>query len=271
MGGEVHPTFERCPWTSAKLPTVSAQAATRGELAFLKAGTASIWLTTSLGVLHPYYRAVGHEWLAKLGLPDWLMWLTCAGELGLALLILWLPPRWWLMAAQVGGVVVFSLILAVLEPMLLAHPFGVLTKNLPFVALVICTWLVSVEGWTARASWVLRVGMAVIWMTEGLIPKVLFQQPLELAVVSNSGLVPMSAPVFLMAMGFAQLISGVLALVLSGKALRWLLMAQVAALVVLPLLVSVQDPLLWFHPFGPMTKNLPIIAGTLGVLRRCSR
>lgn len=256
---------------SAKLGEVNAPAASSGELAFLKAGTASIWITTALGVLHPYYRSVGHEWLARLGLPDWLMWATCAAELGLALTILRLPPKWWLMGSQVGGVLVFTLILATLEPMLLAHPFGVLTKNVPFAALVITTWLVSVEGWTARALWVLRVGMAIIWMTEGLIPKVLFQQPLELAVVSNCGLVPMSAPVFLMAMGFAQLISGVLVLVLPRGPLRWLLMAQVAALVVLPLLVSVQDPSLWFHPFGPMTKNLPIIVGTLGVLHRCSR
>jgi DoxX-like family len=41
--------------------------------------------------------------------------------------------------------------------------------------------------------------------------------------------------------------------------------------VVLPLLVSWQHPLLWFHPFGPMTKNLPILFGTLLVLRRCPR
>ncbi|MDP1827766.1 MAG: DoxX-like family protein [Archangium sp.] len=251
--------------------SIDAERATPRELFWLKAGTASIWLTTALGVLHPYYRSVGHDWLSRLGLPDWLMWATCAGELVLAIVILVLPPKWWLMAAQVGGVTVFTLILAVLEPSLLAHPFGLLTKNLPFAALVITVWLISREGWTARASWILRGGTALIWITEGLFPKILFQQPMEVAVVANSGLVPMSAPVFLMLLGFAQVISGVLALVLKGRWLRWLLMAQVAALVVLPLLVSVQDPMLWFHPFGPMTKNFPIIAGTLGVLHRCSR
>ncbi|MEW5743473.1 MAG: DoxX-like family protein [Myxococcota bacterium] len=45
--------------------------------------------------------------------------------------------------------------------------------------------------------------------------------------------------------------------------------AQVAALVVLPVLVGWQDPTLFVHPFGPLTKNLPVIAGTVGVLRRC--
>lgn len=222
-------------------------------------------------MLHPYYRSVGHEWLSRLGLPDWLMWLTCAGELVLGVVILMLPPKWWLMAAQVGGVTVFTIILAALEPMLLVHPFGMLSKNYPFIALVVATWLAASEGWTPRATWTLRAGMALVWITEGLFPKVFFQQPMELAVVSNSGLVPMSAPVFLMLLGFAQAISGVLALVLRGRLLRWLLVAQTAALVALPALVSWQDPMLWFHPFGPMTKNLPVIFGTLGALRRCPR
>lgn len=243
--------------------------ATAKELLWLKAGSASIWLTTALGALHPYYRSVGHDWLEVLGLPDWLMWLTCAGELVLGILILALPPRGWLMVAQVGAVAAFSVILAALEPRLLVHPFGILSKNGPFIALVVATWLVAREGWTPRATWLLRGGMALVWITEGLFPKILFQEPMELAVVSNSGLVPMAARTFLMLLGAAQLCSGVLALALQGRPLRWVLLAQVAALVALPALVSWQDPMLWFHPFGPLTKNLPIVIGTLGVLRRC--
>ncbi|MEW5739701.1 MAG: DoxX-like family protein, partial [Myxococcota bacterium] len=182
--------------------------ASPSELAWLKAGTASIWLTTALGVLHPSYRAIGHEWLSRLGLPDWLMWLTCAGELVLGVLILALPPRWWLMAAQVGAVTVFTVLLAWLEPMLLVHPFGVLSKNYPFLALVVATWLVGREGFSPRALWTLRGGMALVWITEGLFPKLLFQQPLELAVVEGSGLVPFSASMFLVLLGLAQLASG---------------------------------------------------------------
>lgn len=187
----------------------------------------------------------------------------------LGVLILVLPPRWWLMAVQVGGVSVFTIILAALEPMLLVHPFGVLSKNYPFLALAVATWLLGREGFSARALWTLRGGMALVWITEGIFPKLLFQQPLELAVVEGSGLVPMSASRFLMLLGVAQAVSGVLALVLKGAPLRWLLLAQLAALVVLPTLVSWQDPLLWFHPFGPLTKNLPVIAGTVAVFRRC--
>lgn len=244
--------------------------ATRGELWWLRAGTASIWLLTALGVLHPYYREVGHAYLAQLGLPDALMWLACAGELALALIILTVRPATWLMAAQVAGVAFFTLVLGALEPMLLVHPYGVLSKNYPFVALVVTTWLVSREGWSARATWWLRGGMALVWVTEGLFPKVFFQQPLELAVVAGAG-VPMSPGVFLMLLGVAQAASGVLAVVLKGPLLRALVAFQAASLIILPLAVSWQDPTLWFHPFGPMTKNVPILFGTLLVVHRLGR
>jgi hypothetical protein len=165
-------------------------------------------------------------------------------------------------------VVGFTVILAALEPMLLVHPFGVLSKNYPLLAMLGTCWLVSREGWSSRATWLLRCGMALVWVTEGVFPKVLFQQPMEVAVVANSGLVPMRPDVFLALLGVAQALSGVLALVLRGRWLAWLLGAHLFALVVLPALVSWQDPLLWVHPFGPMTKNLPIIAGTWVVFRR---
>jgi len=48
------------------------------------------------------------------------------------------------------------------------------------------------------------------------------------------------------------------------------LAAQAAGLIVLPLVVSWFVPWLWFHPFGPFTKNVPVLLGTLVVLRRCS-
>lgn len=253
------------------LLAVTGAPATSRELLWLKAGCASIWFTTALGVLHPYYRSVGHDFLSRLGLPDWLMLATCAAEFVLAVVIVTSAPKTWLFVGQAGGVVVFTLILATLDPMLLVHPYGVLSKNYPFLALVTVTWLVATEGWTPRVTWLLRGGMALVWVTEGIFPKVFFQQPMELAVVSGSGLVPISPSTFLVVLGLAQAASGVAALVFKGRLLLFVLGAQVFALAVLPALVSWQDPTLWFHPFGPMTKNLPIVAGTLMVIHRCRR
>jgi hypothetical protein len=247
------------------MPSASAR---DHDLRLLRVGIASIWLTTALAVAHPHYREIGHHYLADLGLPDACMYAACAFELALGVAVLVLPVLGWLELLQGVMVVGFTITLAALEPMLLVHPFGVLSKNYPLLCMLGTCWLVSTEGWSHRAAWLLRAGMALVWVTEGIFPKLLFQQPFEVAIVANSGLAPLPAPMFLALLGVAQALSGALALLLRGRLLTVVLAAQLFALVALPLLVSWQDPLLWVHPFGPMTKNLPLIAGTLVVLRR---
>ncbi len=221
-------------------------------------------------VLHPAYRKVGGEFLRPLGLPEWLMLVACAGEVVLGLRVALGPARTWLAAMQLGGIAFFTAVLAWEDPHLLVHRFGILTKNVPIAALVLVQWLIEREGWTPRARRILRAGMAVIWLTEGIFPKILFQSPEEVATVAGSGLVPGDPARFLVFMGVCQAASGLAALLLRGRALGIVLLCQAAALVFLPLLVSWQDPVLWVHPFGPMTKNLPILAGTLLAARRCT-
>jgi hypothetical protein len=229
---------------------------------------AFVWLATAISVLHPAYRVIGSEYLGRLGLPVWLMPLACAGELVLGLRIAFGPARTWLTAIQILGIAFFTLILAGVEPLLLAHPYGVLSKNLPMLALIGVAWLLEREGWTQRTERLLRAGMAVIWITEGLFPKILFQQELELVVVRESGLVPFDPGLFLAILGAAQILSGIAVFVIAGRIRTWILGCQFGALFVLPLLVSWQDPTLWVHPFGPMTKNVPILVGTWALLQR---
>lgn len=235
---------------------------------WMRSGIAFLWLATGLSLVHPAYRAIGAEYLGRLGLPEWLMFAACSGEIALGFAILRLPMSGVLASLQVGAVLFFTAVLAAVEPALLAHPFGVLSKNLPLVALVLTVWLTEREGWSPRALWILRAGMAAIWVTEGIIPKILFQTDFERQVVAGSGLVPVDPSAFLYFMGACQAASGLAALALEGRLLRFVLWAQVAALLVLPVLVSLGDPLLWVHPFGPLTKNVPILAGTVVVLRR---
>ena len=123
-------------------------------------------------------------------------------------------------------------------------------------------------GWTPRAWWLLRVAVAVVWVTEGLLPKIAFQQAWELALAVRLEL-PGDPGHLIAGLGIAQALSGVAALGLRGKALKWLLAGQIAALIVLPCIVGSLEPQWWVHPFGPLTKNLPILAGTLVVWRRC--
>lgn len=242
------------------------------DAAWLRASVAAVWLITAFTVLHPYYREVGDQYLAPLGLPSWIMWAADGLELVIGVWMLRGPLSGLLAAIQIAMVVGFTITLAALEPMLLVSPFGVLTKNGPLVVVIVVAFWLEREGWSARATRLLRVGMAAIWMTEGLFPKILFQQEVELAMVPAIGLdVVAPAWLFVGAVGVAQLASGIAVLVLPRRPRAWLLLAQTVALVLLPLVVGLLAPLLFVHPFGPFSKNLPLIAGTYLLYRRCSR
>lgn len=229
----------------------------------LRASVAFVWLATGIAVLHPAYRVVGEAYLARLHLGPWAMWAACAAEVVLGIVVLLVPPRPWLTGLQVGAIAFFTVTLAVLDPWLLVHPFGVLTKNLPMLAVIAALQMEARDVAPRLTGWVLRAGAAVIWITEGLFPKILFQQESERQVVAHSGLVPIDPSVFLLGMGAAQVLAGIAVLTLPERPRRILLYALAAALVILPALVSWQDPTLWVHPFGPMTKNVPILAATL--------
>jgi hypothetical protein len=237
----------------------------------MRVGIAFPWLATAISVLHPAYREIGAAWLARLGVPDDVMFATCAVELVLAIWILSTRPWWVQSALQLTMLASFTAILAWMEPMLLAHPFGVLTKNVPLAMLILARETHARDGLSERTTWLLRAGVAFIWISEGLFPKIALQQQMELDVVARSGLVTMMSPSdFLWWLGVAQAISGAIVLLLRpGRLLAALLIGQAFALVVLPVLVSLHEPTLWVHPFGPLIKNVPILCATLLLARIC--
>lgn len=238
----------------------------------LRLSVAFVWAATAVLVLHPQYRAIGSQWLGRIGLPDALMWATCAGEAALAVWMAVSPTMSWRLAALqtalIGG---FTIILAVAEPTLLAHPLGMLTKNIPMLGVIWVAFLLPRQGWSPRAQNLLRGSVAIIWLTEGLLPKILMQSPLEIAIVENLGLSASHASTLIYVAGAGQIAAGVGVLLLRGRALRWLLAALIAALVLLPLLATAYEWRLWLHPFGPLTKNVPMLVATIVMWWRCSR
>ena len=198
------------------------------------------------------------------------MVLTCVGEVLLAVYLALRPMSLLLAVLQTGAIVTFTAILGVLEPMLLVHYLGMLSKNLPLVVCIWVCWLLTREGWTTRCTWLLRSAMAVVWITEGLFPKMLFLQQGELEVVEAFGVGARTGAVLIWITGLCQVVSGLAALVLRGKALGLLLLAQLLALVFLPLMVTVVQPEMWVHPFGPLTKVVPLVVGTAILWRQCA-
>jgi hypothetical protein len=234
----------------------------------LRWAVAFVWLVTGLLVVTPFYRQVGIDHLDRLGLPTWVMYVTCLAEVALGLRVALGRSATWLTVLQIGIILAFSTILAVMQPILLASPFGYLSKNIPLIAMIITAWLLEREGWTRRAMWILRAGVGLIWLTEGLLPKILFQQTEELRLVDEMGLTFVDPGEFLFWLGLAQALSGLLVLTLHGRLLRCVLACQLIALVALPILVSWHHPEYWAHPFGGLTKSLAIFVGTWVLLRR---
>src|SRR5438874_2337998 len=124
-----------------------AESVPAAETCLLRAGVAFIWLATGLLVLHPYYRGVGELYLTPLGLPANVMIITCVAEVFLGLGVLFAPLPVWLAGVQVALIAGFTVILAWLDPAMLAHPFGLLSKNAPLAAMVVALWYIDREGW----------------------------------------------------------------------------------------------------------------------------
>lgn len=231
----------------------------------LRASISFVWLFTGLAVLHPYYRETGLGYLLPLGLPGWLMYATCAFEVALGIWILVDRASTATTVLQIAMIATFTLILSVRYPELLAHPFGVLSKNVSLIAILITVWHLEREGWSSRAAWSLRFGMAFVWFWDGLVPCFLVQHPMLRQMISALGLGFGSPQVVLSILGIGQALSAIAVLAARGAVLRWLLLAHVFGVIGILLITTWYQPLLWAHPFGPFTKNVPLLIGT-GIL-----
>jgi hypothetical protein len=238
----------------------------------LRRSAALVWLLTAALVLTPTYRAEGLPWLARLGLGAWPMYLACVSELVLGVRV-WAKPSGrallWLQVLTIAG---FTVTLAALEPRLLAHPFGVLSKNVGIVGVLAAAHVVAAAGprAAARAPLVLRASLAIVWLWEGLGPKLLLVQAEELRVVEHLGFGREQAVALVHLVGVGEVLLALLTLTLHGRALRGLLSVCLVLLLVLPALVTLTQPELWLHPFGPLTKNVVLVAATFVLWRRCS-
>src|SRR5579885_417859 len=214
---ETNPAPPEVPHESRK-PAVKPppDPAARADSRLLRSGLAFIWVVTGLGALHPYYQKVGHTYLEALGLPDWVMYAACAAEVVLGL---WVAAGIaWRGAAVVQAVLIvgFTITLGAMQPTLLVDPYGALAKNLVLLAMVATVWLLERDGWTPWSRWLLRGGVASVWITEGLFAKVLFPQPTAFGLFEGFWLLSSDPVAFLRFAGACETALGVLVLALHG-------------------------------------------------------
>jgi hypothetical protein len=226
---------------------------------------AFVWLWTGLGVLHPYYREKGEFYLEPLGLPTWIMWVTCAGEVGLAVWVALRTSSTWLTVLQVATILAFTVILSFSHPEVWFQPQGVLTKNLPIIGLLIAAWLLEREKKSVKAAYyVLVFVMIVFWWSDLLLTWVdkdcyIGGNPLHAIKRVARGCL------FLMlqfGLPFLILLGVVLG---STEIITLYSIPLVLLIVILTLLTSWEDPWLWFHPFGPLSKNVALLGASVSL------
>ncbi len=115
----------------------------------------------------------------------------------------------------------------------------------------------------AKLVWLLpllRVSIALMWIITGIVSLAVFPQSDSYALLARTGITGKLAPIALTGAALLDLALGVASLALRR---RWLWWSQIALILAYTLIISWRLPEFWAHPYGPILKNLPILAALL--------
>ncbi|HSV17228.1 MAG TPA: SDR family oxidoreductase [Casimicrobiaceae bacterium] len=115
----------------------------------------------------------------------------------------------------------------------------------------------------ARLGWLLpllRASVALVWIVTGIVSLGLYPVEQSYALLARTGATGVIATVLLYAAGVLDLLLGVLVFMLHGAARRWLWRAQALLIIGYSVIIALRLPEFWLHPYGPMLKNVPLVA-----------
>ena len=111
---------------------------------------------------------------------------------------------------------------------------------------------------TRLVSAAARISLGLVWLYEGLVPKLLWVREDQLDLVSRSGLVLEDPRFTLLILGYAQVALGLWLLL--GIAQRAAVLLATGAMLVLIVLVAKGNPWMLTDPYGALVKDLCLIA-----------
>jgi hypothetical protein len=103
---------------------------------------------------------------------------------------------------------------------------------------------------------VARVSLAILWVFTGITSE-FFAKDIGFEVLSAAGISGQFASVLISLGSFADVLVGFW--VLFGVKLGLCYLVQMVLIVCYSILLSFIGPDFWLHPFGPITKNIPIL------------
>lgn len=125
----------------------------------------------------------------------------------------------------------------------------------------------SADRWQARL-WclrpVLRISIGLLWLFTGLVSVFLYPRADSYALLAATGISGIWAPLMLYA---AATLDGILGIAtLLNRQIHRVVGLQLFLMVSYTAIITWFLPSLWLHPFGPVTKNLPLLVATLIML-----
>jgi nucleoside-diphosphate-sugar epimerase len=114
---------------------------------------------------------------------------------------------------------------------------------------------------TAKLAWLLpalRFSVAAVWLVTGIVSFGVYPVSESYALLARVGIVGMAAPVMLYGAALLDVVFGVATLAMKRRRMLWL--AQMAVIAGYSAIITWKLPEFWLHPYGPILKNLPMLA-----------
>lgn len=113
----------------------------------------------------------------------------------------------------------------------------------------------------AQLAWLLpllRFSIALVWIWTGIVSLGLYPTQDSYELLARVGITGTLAPVMLYGAAVLDLLVGIGTLALPRR--RWLWLLQLAVIGGYTLIISFKLPEFWLHPYGPLSKNLVMLA-----------
>lgn len=101
-----------------------------------------------------------------------------------------------------------------------------------------------------------RLALAFLWIFTGLTSS-LFAPTIGYQLLAEAGINDQMADLLVYGGSLVDIILGIWLLI--GKGLRACCHIQIIIIVTYTVLLTLISPVFWLHPFGPLTKNIPIL------------
>lgn len=115
--------------------------------------------------------------------------------------------------------------------------------------------MAALLGWLLP---VLRASVAVVWIVTGVISLGLYPTSESYALLARVGVTGVIAPPVLYGAAVLDLALGAGVVLLRRR--RWLWLVQIAVMLGYTALITWKLPEFWLHPYGPLLKNVPMLA-----------